>query len=696
MELHSGFFNHDAQAGGFYPMAHVSINIADFGERQNVLIEGIRGTGKTHILKMLEKHYMDNFSEYRILPIFVSLAQINEHAKKEPEEFRLHLYTHVVEKCIETVQKYSKSLQPDRSLLDKSIAAISQLFGVKSKGEFESTIEYIRKTADHLKFKLQFDLTNDTFKTFEKEHSSSVTELKGNAQAKFPAGSVGSSLTLKDGQTSEESVEEVVTFLGTRLAHKNASQFLLEFLKQLQVALNLEHSLLLLDECSEANFDSQIEIFRLFKTIRGANTLLADKAFCAFFVGCVYPKGETYYPTRAVDGFVFQPGQDCTIEFLQWDETDIEAYVRFFEEMTLARAKYLLNYSGSFSELSTIVFENREAFLLAAYCANGIPRRYWELLKQSYDKNFLKVTIASLDIAIQEIANNQVVSSSYLNENDISFIDRLIADLNGVNIDIRRKNKIRGRVNPMPQSIYFSVKRGLEQQVSNLVIHGAVHEKSRTRTTRRRSRPEPIYAIDMAVAYTFRVIPPKSFVEVITKDVTRCASCDFNQSPYYKSISRVGPSEALSSAKQQPFIQDQVYSGLVASYYSNKHFGFIDVKGKEKQVFLHVSAIPPEWQKKLKPGAIIEFKAINTIKGWNAIEVKVIQQGTLLSGTVKSFQEGEFGFIEVDDGGPNATFLIETITESESNFLKEGVRVSFYSNNTPKSRRAINIREKVE
>jgi hypothetical protein len=32
MELYSRFFNHDAQAGGFYPLTHIGIDIADFAK----------------------------------------------------------------------------------------------------------------------------------------------------------------------------------------------------------------------------------------------------------------------------------------------------------------------------------------------------------------------------------------------------------------------------------------------------------------------------------------------------------------------------------------------------------------------------------------------------------------------------------------------------------------------------------------
>jgi Cdc6-like AAA superfamily ATPase len=121
MTLPSSFFNHDAQAGGFYPKSHVGIDVSSFTQKQNILIEGIRGTGKTHVLKMIEQHCFNNFDKLRILPIFVSLAQINEHARKDPDEFRLHLYTHIVRRCIHTIEKYKEYLQEDNSLLESRL-----------------------------------------------------------------------------------------------------------------------------------------------------------------------------------------------------------------------------------------------------------------------------------------------------------------------------------------------------------------------------------------------------------------------------------------------------------------------------------------------------------------------------------------------------------------------------------------------
>ena len=164
MELPVSFFNHDAQAGGFYPKSHVGIDVSSFGHGQNMLLEGIRGTGKTHVLKMVERHCLATFERNRVLPIFVSLAQINEHARKEPEEFRLHLYTHIVQRSVETLEKYKLKLQEDKSLLQRSLDSIKTLFCIETSKTFDEIIKDIISVSEDLRFKLQFNLTSKNFK----------------------------------------------------------------------------------------------------------------------------------------------------------------------------------------------------------------------------------------------------------------------------------------------------------------------------------------------------------------------------------------------------------------------------------------------------------------------------------------------------------------------------------------------------
>jgi len=710
MIIEKNFFNHDAQAGGFFPMAHVGIDVSSFGNKQNMLIEGIRGTGKTHILKMIERYHLENFEKERVIPVYVSLAQISEHARKDPDEFRLHLYVHIVDKTVETVNKYSSYLQPNKSLLSKALKALTVLFGLKKEKNIFELLKQIRETAEYLKFKLQFDLTSNEFKKTEKEK----TELEKTSKSKLGLKKAGINGAILNAESEKDSyefkAEELLFYVGSRLAHHNAADFVIEFLKQVQVLLNLEHSLILLDECSEAKFESQIEIFRFFKTIRGADSIMADKDSCAFFVGSVYPSGETYYPIRDIDGFSFEPGQDCTLVFLQWDEIDRSAYFRFFEEMTLSRSKHLLGYEGEFGKLKDTIFDQEKTFLLAAICANGIPRRYWELLKQAYNDNIRKITFSGLEIAIQEIVISQILSQRALSEPDRFFLDCLMNILNGINGEIRAKNK---KYNErIPQNIYFSVKRDIVGELRKLIMQGAIHEKSRMRTTERYSRPQPIFAIDMAVAYSFRIIPQKTFVDVIITDIPRCPLGDFNKSPFLKVIAKDAMQQSqqegvymkLMREKEKRYdesldeskinmesLESEFIEGIIKRYEPFKKFGFIEVNDNMGILFFHRNDIVEKFRKIFNPGDKVKFNVRKADSGWRAINIDVIQMVEPLLGKI-NFVKSNKGTIEVEDGSPDVFFSFRYVENKTRSLLEVGRHVSFYINNTITGRKAINIR----
>ena len=82
VSLDQRFFNHDAQAGGFFPLTHTNpgFDIDSFtGDNgKNMLIEGFRGTGKTHILKMIHSNCIEKYDVKKILPVYVSLARVSE------------------------------------------------------------------------------------------------------------------------------------------------------------------------------------------------------------------------------------------------------------------------------------------------------------------------------------------------------------------------------------------------------------------------------------------------------------------------------------------------------------------------------------------------------------------------------------------------------------------------------------------
>jgi len=546
-ELPRNFFNHDAQAGGFFPLAHVGIQIDTIGHRQNTLIEGIRGTGKTHILKMLKRYHLSNFSSNRVLPVYVSLAEISEHAKKDPDEFRVQLYARIVSAATETLEANKHHLSPNRGVVTGAVRmmlrgfGLDEYFGVEN---IDKSIEDVKAVADELLFKLSYDISAADLKSY---NSSSRGKKRtegagGGAELSTPMTSaVGANFSINDetSSSSSEAIEETVKILGSRLAHKNASLFMIGFLQQIQIILDLDHTLILLDECSEAGRDAQIEIFRFFKAIRGSTSNLADREDCAFFVGSVYPSAETHYPSRGTDGFSFEPGQDCGVEFIQWDETEPETYLKFFEQMLVARAEAVVGYQDGTANFISKYYDRRKTFNLLAFCAGGTPRRFWEINKRAYDPGTNKVSYARVKIAIQEIVNEQILGHSSLGSSDQNIVQHVIKVLTKKNEDAR----VRSRSNSgpkVPQGIYFSATPANARYLDNLIMQGAIYDKSRMKSRRHSLRPQPIFALDTGISFSYRVIPEKNFDLIAEKDFTKSTENGFSSAASFEPPSKSG------------------------------------------------------------------------------------------------------------------------------------------------------------
>lgn len=113
------FFNNDAQANfDFSTHVNPGFNIMEIAtSKTNILLEGIRGTGKTHILKAIREQVLKEFEQKKILPIYISLAKISEYESLDEKMFRIHLYTNIVQTAvnfilenIETIHKTDKNL----------------------------------------------------------------------------------------------------------------------------------------------------------------------------------------------------------------------------------------------------------------------------------------------------------------------------------------------------------------------------------------------------------------------------------------------------------------------------------------------------------------------------------------------------------------------------------------------------------
>lgn len=229
-----------------------------------------------------------------------------------------------------------------------------------------------------------------------------------------------------------------------------------------------------MDECSEASEEAQIEIFRLLKLIRGAFTSDMETNYVYFFAS-VYPPYATKYPSKTKGtSFNFDPGQDAGVEYLQLDELSDE-YEAFFHELTRKRLEYVF---GRFVIDPTLeLFENDRAFLLAAYCANGIPRRYLEILKQSYDnlcqrsgseKEIKKISQKDVESAVQTIAAGQILAQNKLDDDDFKIIEEIIKRIRTRNKKTETENKDKSE--PIPANVYFTISRSQFSKLTNLLL----------------------------------------------------------------------------------------------------------------------------------------------------------------------------------------------------------------------------------
>ena len=68
-------------------------------------------------------------------------------------------------------------------------------------------------------------------------------------------------------------------------------------------------------------------------------------------------------------------------------------------------------------------------------------------------------------------------------------------------------------------------------------------------------------------------------------------------------------------------------NGRVKWFNNEKGYGFIDHASGE-DIFVHYSAIKQDGYKTLSEGQLVEFKLVETSKGFQAINVKLVKEAT--------------------------------------------------------------------
>ena len=71
-------------------------------------------------------------------------------------------------------------------------------------------------------------------------------------------------------------------------------------------------------------------------------------------------------------------------------------------------------------------------------------------------------------------------------------------------------------------------------------------------------------------------------------------------------------------------------TGRVKWFNNDKGYGFIDYKQNE-DIFVHYSAIELDGYKTLTEGQLVEFKLIETSKGYQAINVRLLREAATIN-----------------------------------------------------------------
>ncbi|MCI1590259.1 MAG: hypothetical protein LKH79_06865 [Heyndrickxia oleronia] len=528
------FFNNDAQTN-FNSETHANpgLDIEELAfTSRNILLEGIRGTGKTHILKMIRERSIETFEKNRVLPVYLSLAKLSEYELLEDKLFRVHLYTNIVQAAMNSILdnfptiESAGDLKPLNLKVIDSDAPILEMFQERPIFEVLSELQELFNMLNRELLSAEVRSVSDNSKDFGAEFAAKWLKFKGN--------------TIK-----KEQVEQIIN----SLSHMNASRYIVNFFNGLHKILDLSYSLLLIDEISGVAEKAQVEVFRLLRLVR-ASTETKEGTNFLYFIGSVYPPEKTNYPSK-VRGheFDFIQGEDCSMEYLEMDVLHDE-YESFFKFITERRLLALHPESnGSINWL----FEDEKTFLLAAFTANGLPRRYFEILNNAYsiaskrhssEQDLKRIDFSSVSSAIQNIADSQTLSENQLTDNDLHYLEKIIIPrLTARNTGAETRNESREDDKRLPVHLFLSVSRADRKKLGNLIYRGIIHNLSRTRKSKSSTNELTehkgiMLMLDLSVGFYYRVFNIQKSVEYFQNDLRENSKKGYL---YYSTITLIDP-----------------------------------------------------------------------------------------------------------------------------------------------------------
>jgi hypothetical protein len=512
-ESDANLFNYDAYEGSFSLDTHVKtgfdIHNLILGYGKNILLEGIRGTGKTHTLKAINSMCLETYLVSKVFPIYISISRLCLERNCIAELFNFFISLNIINSAIAAVEKNKFNIE-SRKESKISTFAIERLFGIEGD-ELYPMLKAIREVNEIL---LTYITTNPMVivnweeRKFRREIGSSI---KIGTRIKSTLG-----LERQHGLLESQFLE--------RMTNITPYRFALDFFYVLKNILDCRYIFLLADDCNIGNRKKQLEIFKLLKLIRVGSIRSNIKGNYLYFAASFFPSFYTTFPsTIKNDPIDFIPGQDAGVEYLQLDELS-EGYEKFFSELTRKR---LEAFSGRKIENHiSKLFYNRDVFLLASYCANGIPRRYLEILKLcspnpdsedlkvSHFNDINKISLDNVKEAISLLTDNQFYG---LSSKDRQLLLRIIEKISKRNKFIRIRNKNSDK--KIPETVYFSVERGEIEEFKGLLINGCLHDKQTSRFCARSTEAGHLLMLDLALAIKRKAIDSDRSTEIFKDDL---------------------------------------------------------------------------------------------------------------------------------------------------------------------------------
>jgi hypothetical protein len=182
------------------------------------------------------------------------------------------------------------------------------------------------------------------------------------------------------------------------------------------------------------------------------------------------------------------------------------------------------------------------------FAANGLPRRYFEILKNAYSisskkhstsNQLEKIDYYSVSSAIQNIVDSQILSESQLTDTDFDYLEKIIIPkLSQRNTGAETRNESRSEDKKLPVHLFLSVTRSDRKKLSNLIYRGVIHNLNRTRKPRTINSGDEekkglMLMLDLSVAFNYRVFNIQNAINYFQEDLRNNAKRGYM---YYSDI----------------------------------------------------------------------------------------------------------------------------------------------------------------